>query len=490
MNTKQLKRMATGIAGLDRILAGGLFETGVYIVQGAAGAGKTILANQICFRYARDKKKAVYYTLLTEAHDRMMSFLTGLNFYDESQLTTGVNYVSGFKLLENEGLPGVIRNLRDVISRDRPAIVVVDGLVSAEEIAPNNTAFKKFLHEIQTVSAMFMCTVLLLTNTEAATRLQAEHTMVDGIIELKAEIVGLKARRTVEVSKLRGAGQLRGTHTLEISENGITVRPRIESLLREYGYRERPQPTGRRTFGVNGLDEMLQGGLMSNSNTMLMGPSGSGKTVLGMHFLNAGAEAGEKGLFFTFYERPEDILYKAKRLGMAALARAIESGDVKIVWQSSVEANIDRIGAELLTCFEELHPDRIFLDGVHGFEATLDHRDRIQDFFAAIADFFMYGGAAFVFTAETRDIIGDSISPPFPNASRMCQNIILLRYAELGARLAKVVGIVKVRDSQFDSRLREYEIEDSGWIVKATPAHADKLLLGQPQRLLREETGE
>jgi circadian clock protein KaiC len=481
MTTKQLNRVSTGIPGLDRILAGGLFETGVYIVQGGAGAGKTILANQICFHYAREQRRALYYTLLTEAHDRMIAFLNRLSFFDEAKLSSGVNYVSGFKLLETEGLPGVVRNVRDMIARDRPAIVVIDGLVSAEEIAPNNTAFKKFLHEIQTVSVMFTTTVVLLTNTEAATRLQAEHTMVDGIIALRADILGLKARRTIEVSKMRGSGQLRGMHTLEINEHGITVRPRVESVLRDFGYRPRSTAVERRAFGVEGLDRMLLGGLTSNSNTMLMGPSGTGKTVLGMHFLNAGAQADDKGLLFTFYERPEEIHAKAQRLGMTALAEAIEAGTVQVVWQSTVEANIDRIGADLLERFHELRPTRIVLDGVHGFEATLDHRDRIQDFFAAIADYFMSQGATFLFTAETQDIVGEAIRPPFPNASRMCQNILLLRYSELRSRIGRVLGIIKMRDSNFDPTLHEYSIEDTGAVIGGPLAVADQLLIGQPR---------
>lgn len=481
MTTKQLKRVSTGIPGLDRILAGGLFETGVYIVQGGAGAGKTILANQICFHYAREQRRALYYTLLTEAHDRMIAFLNRLSFFDESQLSGGVNYVSGFKLLETEGLPGVVRNVRDMIARDRPAIVVIDGLVSAEEIAPNNTAFKKFLHEIQTISVMFTTTIVLLTNTEAATRLQAEHTMVDGIIALRADILGLKARRTIEVSKMRGSGQLRGMHTLEINEHGITVRPRIESVLREFGFDKRSTTVERRAFGIEGLDRMLFGGLTSNSNTMLMGPSGSGKTIFGMHFLNAGAAAGEKGLLFTFYERPEEIHMKAKRLGMTALASAIDAGTVKVVWQSSVEANIDRLGSDLLETFNELQPTRIFLDGVHGFEATLDHRDRIQDFFAAIADYFMAQGATFLFTAESQDIIGEAVRPPFPNASRMCQNVILQRYTEIRSRIGRVVGVIKMRDSNFDSGLYEYSIEDHGAVIGGSLPSADQLLIGQPR---------
>jgi circadian clock protein KaiC len=44
-----LKRTATGVAGLDLVLNGGLEPAAVVVVAGAPGAGKTILAQQMCF---------------------------------------------------------------------------------------------------------------------------------------------------------------------------------------------------------------------------------------------------------------------------------------------------------------------------------------------------------------------------------------------------------------------------------------------------------
>jgi circadian clock protein KaiC len=482
MTTKALKRVATGIEGLDRILAGGLYETGLYIVQGAAGAGKTILANQICFHVAEQKGKAVYYTLLTEAHDRMIGFLQGLTFFKPAMVPSGVNYVSGYKVLEAEGLPGVVRSVRDVIARERPTFLVIDGLVSAEEVAPSDSVFKKFLHEVQTIGAMFRCTIVLLTNSNAAQRIQAEHTMVDGIIELCAEIVQLKPRRNLTVSKLRGTGQLRGQHSFEISNQGITVRPRIEVILQEQGQRPRATDGGRRAFGITALDEMLHGGLTANSNTMVMGPSGTGKTILGMHFLNEAAAAGETSLFFTFYERAEELVSKANRLGMKPLARAIENGKTRVVWQSSVEANIDRIGADLLTAFEEIRPARVFIDSMQGFQVTADHPERIQDFFAAVGDYFVGKGATLLFTAESHDLLGAPLRPPFANASRMCHNILVLRYSELSGRLARVIAILKMRDSGFKHDIRELQIGETGIEILGTASGVDSVLLGGGRR--------
>ncbi len=481
--SKHLRRTTTGVPGLDEILDGGLFETGLYVIQGIAGAGKTILANQICFHQAAQQRKAVYYTLLTEAHDRMFGFLQSMSFFDAARIPSDVSYISGFKVLETEGLLGVVRNIREIMSKVRPSLLVIDGLVSAEDIAPNDTVFKKFLHEIQTVSAMFRCTVLLLTNVEAATRLQAEHTMVDGIIDLRATVVRLKPQRTIEVPKFRGSGQVRGTHSLEITNDGIVVQPRLEAILK-YGPKPQGGPTARRPFGIAGLDAALGGGLTERSNTMLLGPSGIGKTVLGMHYLSEGAARGEPGIFFTFYEQPEDLLAKAARLGMTPFVEGVKAGTVRILWKSSVEANLDSVGNELLREFEQVKPSRMFIDGMHGFQVTADHAERIQDFFAAITDYFLSQGTTLVFTAESDDFLGAAaIGPPFRNASRMCQNILVLRFSEARGRLVRIFSIIKMRDSGFDPALREMTIDDTGVAVGAPITDLDHLLGGQPSRV-------
>ena len=49
---RKIERVATGVPGLDSVLNGGLLSGGVYILMGAPGAGKTIMANQICFQAA------------------------------------------------------------------------------------------------------------------------------------------------------------------------------------------------------------------------------------------------------------------------------------------------------------------------------------------------------------------------------------------------------------------------------------------------------
>jgi circadian clock protein KaiC len=486
---KRLQRLTTGVPGLDLVLAGGFFENGVYIIEGPAGAGKTILANQICFHQAKGGSRAIYYTLLTEAHDRMLGFIRDLDFFDGSVIPDRLTFVSGFKVLEAEGLPGVLRSIRDAVSARSASLLVIDGLVSAEEIAPTDTAFKKFIHEVQSVSAMYSCTVILLTNTEAAKRLHAEHTMVDGIIALNESVVRLKPYRSLTVGKFRGAGQLRGAHTLDLTNEGVVVRPRIEAIISAAAKHVSPSSEARRSFAIAPLDAMMRGGIPSASNTMVMGPSGVGKTVLGLHFLAAGLAAGERALHFTFYEQPSELVDKAARLGID-LGGPWKKGQLQIVWQSSVEASVDKIGSAFLSAFEKHRPARIFLDSMQGFQVTADPDERIQDFFAALSDYSMGQGATLMFTAETLDLLGkEALCAPFPNASRMCQNILVMRHCELRGKVRKILAIFKMRDSDFDSSVREFTIGARGIQIGEPIADADRLLGGQSRRMAAFDDG-
>lgn len=71
----RLEKISNGVSGMDQILGGGLLKAGVYLVQGVAGAGKTVLANHIAFNRVAAGVKMAYVTLLAESHARMMQHM-------------------------------------------------------------------------------------------------------------------------------------------------------------------------------------------------------------------------------------------------------------------------------------------------------------------------------------------------------------------------------------------------------------------------------
>src|SRR5690554_1869579 len=127
------QRLDTGIRGLDTILSGGLVEGSVYIVQGGPGGGKTILANQVCFHQAGKDQNSIYFTLLSESHDQLLSHLESLSFYDAAKVSRHIYYESAYGIFLKEGLDGVLNLLYAEGQARDASLLVLDGLFVIEE---------------------------------------------------------------------------------------------------------------------------------------------------------------------------------------------------------------------------------------------------------------------------------------------------------------------------------------------------------------------
>src|SRR5678816_3011942 len=67
--------------------------------------------------------------------------------------------------------------------------------------------------------------------------------------------------------------------------------------------------------GVEGLDDILAGGLQRGRLYLIEGSPGTGKTTIATQFLLAGAEAGERGLYITLSETEEELRESAASHG-------------------------------------------------------------------------------------------------------------------------------------------------------------------------------
>src|SRR5689334_10020928 len=100
----RIERLRSGVPGLDIVLHGGFIHGGIYLIQGPAGSGKTILGNQLCSQRVRDGGRALFVTLLSESIDRMLLNIGGLEFFDPSVVAHTLHHVSALGAFEAEGL--------------------------------------------------------------------------------------------------------------------------------------------------------------------------------------------------------------------------------------------------------------------------------------------------------------------------------------------------------------------------------------------------
>ncbi|WP_224247928.1 ATPase domain-containing protein [Hyalangium gracile] len=471
------ERLITGVPRLDFITKGGLLKGASYSVLGPPGSGKTVLANQIAFNHVKNGGRALYVTLLSESHARMLANLQEMTFFDASVIPERLHYISGYAELEKEGLKGLLDMVRRTALQHQASLLIIDGMDAAKEFARSDLTFKRFLQDLQTFVGLLGCTTLLLSPHHEG-ELHPENTAVDGVFELSLWLSGPRAVRELVALKFRGSDSLLGRHEVEISERGIVIHPRTEVQFAN------PEEKGREdrirmSFGIPRLDESLHGGLLSGSTTMLLGAPGTGKTLLGLHFLLQGAREGQPGVYFGFYETPPRLLEKAAGVGMKDLKKYVDKGLIEIQWQPPLEHNMDSLAERLLERIQERNVKRLrlFIDGVSGFRSAAVYPDRIGRFFSALSHQLRMLDSTTIYSEET-PLLSSGVDAPLPEAAAYVENIILMRYVELRSQLYRLISIMKMRESQYDSGIREFAITDEGINVADTFESAEAILTG------------
>jgi circadian clock protein KaiC len=480
-----IARIETGVAGLDTLLDGGFVAGGVYLIMGAPGTGKTTLGNQACFALAARGGRAVYLSLLSESPSRMLSNLQGMAFFDPNAIGSSIAYVGGYLVLRERRLPGLFQLIRKVVSDEQPRLLVVDG-VSAS-VREGDAAAREFIADLQMLSDTAGCTTLLLANMRAAEANSAEHSMVDGMLELTLHRAAQRSFREIEVLKCRGVDHFLGGHDLEITSSGLVVRPRTELLLARRARLAPPTSSERLTTGVKNLDDMLGGGLLRGSATMLLGFAGSGKTMLASHFLDAGATRGEPGLYFGFYESPVRLVEAADQVGLS-FERHVRDGALEIEWQPSLKYGIDALGERILANVQRRGVKRVVIDGLDGLRQSAFHPERTIRFVSALCNEMRAQDVTLLLTEETQKIFGPEVEVPIEGISALVDNILLLEYLDLDSELKRLISIVKQRGSGYEGTIRELCITARG-ITLADDATSAAVILQHGRENQREHRG-
>ena len=467
---KSLPLITTGIKGFDTILGGGLPKTGLYLVQGLAGSGKTTLAGQIGFHHARQGSKVIFLTLIAESHGKLLNHLGNYAFFDESLLGDRITLFSGYQYLAKSGLGDLMNFITATLAEHQPDMLIIDGFRSVREAGSSSTALSEFMHTLNSLCATMGCTTFLLSPTEG-NQPESENTLVDGLIELGQFEKGMRIVREIQIYKIRGGKHFLGRHTFEIDAEGIIVYPRLEALTSNGELRINASDRYLR-FGIPGWDELIGGGIEEGSTSNLIGNPGVGKTLMGLNFLHQGLLEGERCLMLGFYESLPRLVLKAKAVGLD-LQPALESGQLRILWLPPLEFLMDEVAARVLTDVDRRTVTRLFVDGIEGFEAITIHAQRVSSFLLAFISELRARNVTTVFSQELPYLPMAPKSKELPS-SALFENIFLLKSREIAERHYRQISVMKLREHGYDASNHILEISNSGLRLGSPISTIDK----------------
>jgi circadian clock protein KaiC len=476
-----IRRLPTGVPGLDAVLGGGVPEFSFNVVAGTPGAGKTTLVQQIMFALARADRPALFFTVLGEPPLKMLRYQQQFEFFDLAKVNTSVRFVNMAKEALDGGLDAVLTRIVQEVEATSPAIVIVDSFRSVMQAAkrqPQGRDVQYFVQELGMRLTGWQATTFLVGEFQLSeTENHPIFTVADGLVWLYQSIDRNSMVRKMQVMKIRGQAPIPGLHTFRITDHGIQVFPRLILGPTVGGAGKTKRRPPRLSVGVTGLDEMLGGGIPSGYSVLVAGPSGSGKTVLTTQFIREGARRGEAGVIAVFEKRPSEYAHTSA----VGLDQAVRDGQVGVIHTRPLDLSIDETLHELTDAIHRLKARRVVIDSLSGFELALaptfreDFRESLYRLVATLTGM----GLTVMMTAELEDSYTDLRFSPHGTAF-LTDAIILQRYVELGGQLKRVMAVVKVRASAHSKDLRLFEIAADGMVVGERIGEYQGLLTGSP----------
>src|SRR5206468_9523153 len=120
---------------------------------------------------------------------------------------------------------------------------------------------------------------------------------------------------------------------------------------------------------------------------------------------------------------------------------------------------------------------RLFIDGIEGFRAASVYADRMPRFLSAFFNQLRSMDVT-ALVAEELPLFRPEIDMPNPELANVVETVILLRYVELRSQLYRLISIMKMRESRYDTSIRELKIHDDGLEVAASFESAEAILTG------------
>ena len=479
------EKLTTGSDAFDRILGGGLPLRSVNVIAGEPGAGKTLFALQVLFHLARQGKKGLYFTTLSEPSLKLIGHMQQFSFFDERLVDGAVVFADLGSVLRAKGAEAAITEITTRVEREEPAIVVIDSFKAVRDILGDAAAVRGFVYDLTVHMTSWGATTLLVGEyTEAEISSQAEFTVADGIIRFINRRHELTAVREVEVLKLRGAGYVTGRHFFEIGSDGLAFFPRVRSP--DAVATEGVSTAERVATGIVGLDTMLGGGLPRTSATVVQGGTGTGKTLIGLQFLLEGARRDEAGIHFSMEETPDQL--RAIAHGFGWNLPALESrGLLTLSYVSPVELSTDTFLDRARQQVEQLGARRAVLDSLTSMALGVPSERRFKELVYATTKHFRARGVTLQMNMDIAELLGSAQLSGY-GISFAADNVIQLRYVEVEGRLERGISVLKARGVRHATDVRRMTLEADGITVGPRFHSIRGVLTGLPTGSVEEET--
>jgi len=314
----------------------------------------------------------------------------------------------------------------------------------------------------------------------ALTRQGLEEYVSDCVIVLDHRVSEQTSSRRLRVVKYRGSTHGTNEYPFLINEDGISVQP-VTSLRLDH-----KASNDRISSGVARLDAMLGGkGYYRGSSVLISGTAGTGKSSLAAHFADATCSRGDRVIYFSFEESPDQIIRNMKSIGID-LQQWITKDLLQIISKRPSFAGLESHLAMKHKLIRAFNPHVVIMDPLNSFVIG-DNEIEVKSMLMRLVDFLKTQQITALFTNLAQG--GSPIEQTEVALSSVIDTWLLLRDIDSGGERNRGLSILKSRGMAHSNQIREFLLTQHGVELRDVYVGPEGVLTGSA-RLTREAENE
>jgi circadian clock protein KaiC len=470
----QIPKARTGIEGFDQMSRGGLPRGSVTLVTGGPGSGKTVFGLQTLVRGASVFEEPGLFVAFEERSRKILANaatfgwpLTGWEILDAMPPFNAL-------AIGEFDLSGTLAMLSAKVEAMKARRIVFDSLDVLFHLMPSVQERRREFNRLHSwlqdneLTAVITAKLDWLENAMPFEdgALQSLPFIVDCVVVLTNKFDNGFSQRRLRIMKYRGTRFFENEVPFLIGASGLEVAmadPPAKSI---------PLRTEKVSTGVHALDEMLYGGILRGTATMITGNPGTAKTTLSGAFAEAASQRGERTVYVAFDESAEEIARNLTSVNIH-LQQHIDNGILRMFSENVASGGPEELFQRIKKCVQLQQASCLIIDPFTAFSSAGSLMST-QAVASRLVRWVKSQGITLVCTSLPKE--GETgFGGTILKITTVADTWIYLNFFDGGER-NRGLTILKSRGTNHSNQVRELVLSSSGLTI-AAPYTADGTVL-------------